>query len=62
MVTEDVPIIGGEDEDEVRQDIPLRRFGQPADIADTALYLASDMSSYVNGESLVVDGGTTITG
>jgi NAD(P)-dependent dehydrogenase (short-subunit alcohol dehydrogenase family) len=45
-----------------RQTIPSRRFGYPGDIADAALYLASDLGDYVNGESLVVDGGMTNTG
>jgi NAD(P)-dependent dehydrogenase (short-subunit alcohol dehydrogenase family) len=61
MVTEDVPIIGGESEEAFLQTVPLRRFGDPEEIADAALYLASEMSSYVNGESLVVDGGMTST-
>lgn len=61
MVTDDVPIIGGESEEAFLQTVPLRRFGDPGDIADAALYLASDMSQYVNGESLVVDGGMTST-
>nr|WP_229770560.1 SDR family oxidoreductase [Halorhabdus sp. CBA1104] len=61
MVTDDVPIIGGEGEEAFRQQVPLRRFGQPDDIGNAALFLASDMSDYVNGESLVVDGGQTNT-
>lgn len=61
MVTEDVPIIGGESEEAFLQTVPLRRFGEPGDVADAARYLASDRSSYVNGESLVVDGGMTNT-
>ncbi|WEL21473.1 SDR family oxidoreductase [Halorhabdus sp. BNX81] len=61
MVTDDVPIIGGESEDAFRQQIPSRRFGKPEDIGNAALFLASDMSDYVNGESLVVDGGQTNT-
>lgn len=37
--------------------IPLRRGGTVDDIANTALYLASDLSSYVNGQVIQVDGG-----
>ena len=37
--------------------IPLRRLGQPGDVADVALFLASDESRYITGEMIVVDGG-----
>ncbi|MGZ4032399.1 MAG: SDR family NAD(P)-dependent oxidoreductase, partial [Tumebacillaceae bacterium] len=40
--------------------IPLRRAGTPEDVAKVALFLASDLSSYVNGDAIIVDGGFTI--
>ena len=47
--------------DEVRKEwmksIPLRRGGKPEDIADVATFLASDMSAYISGQVIQVDGG-----
>ena len=47
--------------EEVRKEwmkaIPLRRGGKPEDIADVATFLASDMSSYISGQVIQVDGG-----
>ena len=39
---------------------PLKRHGQPEDIAHGAVYLLSDASSWVTGHPLVIDGGVTI--
>jgi NAD(P)-dependent dehydrogenase (short-subunit alcohol dehydrogenase family) len=41
--------------------IPLGRFGTPEDIAGVVIFLASNPSSYVTGETIVVDGGLTTT-
>lgn len=40
-----------------RQAIPLKRGGQPEDIANACVFLASDMSAYITGQTLNVDGG-----
>jgi len=42
------------------QQIPLGRIGDPEDIAQAALFLASSMSEYITGQVLVVDGGISI--
>ncbi|MGH7597286.1 MAG: SDR family oxidoreductase [bacterium] len=41
------------------QDVPLKRFAKPEEIAAAILYLASDESAYVTAVELVIDGGYT---
>ena len=43
--------------DEWRNAIPLKRGGSPEDVANACIFLASDLSSYVTGQTLNVDGG-----
>lgn len=47
-------------EDTIKKQIPLRRLGQPEDIAAAVLYLASEGASYVTGNVVTVDGGLTL--
>jgi glucose 1-dehydrogenase len=49
-----------EDANQMQQllsEIPLRRMGRPEEVADLAVYLASDAASYVTGSTFVIDGG-----
>jgi len=50
-------IIGSAFEQQAVQQTPLGRFGQPADIAPVAVFLASDESRWITGEILAVSGG-----
>ena len=43
------------------QGTPLRRWGKPEEIASTALFLASEDATYLNGAILVADGGITVS-
>jgi 3-oxoacyl-[acyl-carrier protein] reductase len=45
----------------LKKEIPLRRFGQPHELASLALFLASPLASYITGTSIAVDGGRTAT-
>ncbi len=40
--------------------VPLRRIGQPDDVADVILFLASNGARYITGQTILVDGGLTI--
>ena len=62
MAREDSNMVGSEVEAAMHRQTPLGRTGDPAEVADCAVFLASDMASYVTGASLLVDGGYTNTG
>jgi len=47
-------------EEELRKMLPLGRIGEPEDIAKAAVFLAGDQSSWITGQTLVVDGGALI--
>jgi NAD(P)-dependent dehydrogenase (short-subunit alcohol dehydrogenase family) len=47
-------------EEAVAARMPLRRLGEPADIANAALFLTSDLASWITGQTLVVDGGALL--
>jgi NAD(P)-dependent dehydrogenase (short-subunit alcohol dehydrogenase family) len=48
------------DVSEFEQKVPLGRIGRPEEIANTALFLASDEASYITGVPILVDGGYTV--
>jgi NAD(P)-dependent dehydrogenase (short-subunit alcohol dehydrogenase family) len=50
-----------EHEDAISRRTPLGRLGVPEDIAGAALFLASDMASWITGHTLVVDGGALVS-
>jgi len=54
------PRAGQGDVQEVAQRIPLQRRGEPADIANAVLFLLSEKASYITGQTLTVDGGSTL--
>ncbi|MBI1802458.1 MAG: SDR family oxidoreductase, partial [Chloroflexi bacterium] len=49
-------------EEKLAKAYPLRRLGQPADIANAILFLASDLSSYMTGQIFSVSGGYSTVG
>ena len=46
---------------EAAKEVPLGRRGEPADIANAALFLLSDLAAYITGVTLTVDGGSSVS-
>ncbi|MHB8542005.1 MAG: SDR family oxidoreductase [Candidatus Acidiferrales bacterium] len=49
-------------EDRARQNHPMKRFGRHEELANLAAFLLSDLSEYINGECVVIDGGLWLRG
>jgi len=59
IATEMTAALGEEVLQKVREQIPLGRLGDPQDVADAVLFLASDAAGFITGHVLTVDGGLT---
>ena len=55
--TEMTDVLPQQAKDMALEQIPMRRFGQPGDVAKAVAFLASDASSYITGQVISVDGG-----
>lgn len=56
-----VSALPDEDQRKLKESIPLKRWGQPEDVAKVAVFLASDESAYITGTVITVDGGESIS-
>jgi NAD(P)-dependent dehydrogenase (short-subunit alcohol dehydrogenase family) len=62
MITPRIPDRGAEEERSMMHTVPMRRRGTTDDIGKAALFFLSDLSTYVTGQTLAVDGGYTSVG
>jgi 3-oxoacyl-[acyl-carrier protein] reductase len=60
IITEGLADLGEEYEQTMAASIPLKRLGSVADIANAALFFASEQAGYITGQTLIIDGGQTI--
>lgn len=61
ILTEAMKALGSEEElQQMAQCIPIGKLGMPRDIANAMLFLASDEAAYITGQTIVVDGGSTL--
>ncbi|MFJ9691426.1 3-oxoacyl-[acyl-carrier-protein] reductase [Kitasatospora sp. NPDC101183] len=58
--TDMTAVLEGKTRKEALASVPLRRMGQPEEVADLVAYLASDRAAYITGAVLQIDGGITI--
>ncbi len=59
IATEMTAALGEDTLAEIRKQVPLGRLGDPQDVADAVLFLASDAGAFISGHVLTVDGGLT---
>ncbi|MDR0598731.1 MAG: 3-oxoacyl-[acyl-carrier-protein] reductase [Treponema sp.] len=57
IATDMTDALSGEVKEKLVEQIPLKRIGRPEDVAQAALFLAQDVSAYITGQVLAVDGG-----
>jgi 3-oxoacyl-[acyl-carrier protein] reductase len=60
IATDMTAALGEEIIEQIKKQVPLGRMGQPQDIADAVLFLASEAAGFITGHVLTVDGGLTV--
>eukprot|EP00434_Breviolum_minutum_P044777 symbB.v1.2.040035.t1/scaffold6948.1/size14323/2 len=52
----------GSSDDQIAAEYPMKRIGQPCEVANLVLFLASDEASFITAQDITVDGGITSLG